>query len=1125
VAAGGDAKGSERAAGVARKEFRLGACERSFSNERSLLESRDLIEFFLRRPHFAAVMSFIVLLAGLITIPTLPIAQYPQISPPTVTVTSQYPGATAAMVMRSVTTPLEININGADGLQYMQSYSSANGTSVVTCTFALGTDPTTDQTNVQHGVDLTLAQLPTAVQNQGVSVEKSSGNITIAVAMLSTSSAVSDVDVSNYADLNVIENLKRVPGVGQVEVLGDRTYGMRIWVDPHKLEANNISVDTLLNVIKQNNADVAPGSIGQPPTTGSQPFQIPISINGRLQTPEEFKQIVVQAQPNGGYLRLGDVAQVELGAQNYITSARYNGGTAVVLAIEGEPTANSLQISKNVRSTMAEIAKTMPTGYAYKIAFDTSDFVRASIKEVVVTLLIAILLVVLVIFIFLQNWHSTIIPSITIPVSLVGTFAAMKILGFSINTLTLFGLTLATGLVVDDAIVVLENIVRHIVDDKSSPFEATVRAMREIGGAVIATSLVLMSVFIPVAFLPGTTGLLFQQFALTMAASIGISLFTAMTLAPVLTYNLVHGAEPTKNRFLLWFNDRLHAMTAWYQGRVPLLIRHQKAMIAIFVGAVALLGLMFKITPTGFLPNEDQSLLYIIVTLPIKSSIDQTTAMVKRLEGMMLKMPQVEAATSGIGFGFANNSSNQATIFLQLKPLSERHGVENSSLAVQYALYRNFQKIPNLTAIPANPPAIPGLGSTGGFAIEIEDINNLGLPTLNKVGNTILAQAKQDPTLTQVRYPTIFTGSYLVTEFNRSKALAFGVTPSAFFDTINGTTGSTFVNFFDYGTRSYQVVLQAKAGQRTSPSDLSRIYVANGDGNMMPVSQFLDTRMETNNVAIMRFNEYNALEIDGNPGLSASSGQALDAIQRHVVANLPKGMGYDWSGIARQQVQSGPQTIAVFAMGLLFVFLVLVAQYESLSTPFVIMLAVPVALLGAIGAIYLRRLSELASQIIHSVLAGHPVPLPITSSDIYAQIGYVMLIGLAAKNAILIVEFANQLREQGMDAIDAVAHAAATRLRPILMTSIAFILGIIPLAFAHGDGAQSRISLGTAVLGGMIVSTVMNLAIVPVLYIVVIELTERKKRPRRDRTQPEDLPPPPMPPPPLPEGPAPAVPS
>ena len=535
-----------------------------------------MIEFFLRRPHFAAVMSFIVLLAGLITIPALPVAQYPQISPPTVTVTSQYPGATAAMVMRSVTTPLEININGSDGLQYMQSYSSANGTSAITCTFALGTDPTTDQTNVQHGVDLTLSQLPQAVQSEGVSVQKSSGNITIAVAMLSTSSAVSDVAVSNYADLNVIENLKRVAGVGQVEVLGDRTYGMRIWVDPHKLQANNVSIDTVLNAIKQNNADVAPGAIGQPPTTGSQPFQIPISINGRLQSPEEFKQIVVAAQPNGGYLRLGDVAHVELGAQNYITSARYNGQTAVVLAVIGEPTANSLQISKNVRQTMAQIAQTMPAGYAYKIAFDTSDFVRASIKEVLVTLLIAILLVVLVIFIFLQSWHSTIIPSITIPVSLIGTFAAMKLLGFSINTLTLFGLTLATGLVVDDAIVVLENIVRHIVDDKSSPFEATVRAMREIGGAVVATSLVLMSVFIPVAFLPGTTGLLFQQFALTMAASIGISLFTAMTLAPVLTYLLVHGAEPTHNRFMLWFNDRLVAFTNWYRALVPRLIARQK---------------------------------------------------------------------------------------------------------------------------------------------------------------------------------------------------------------------------------------------------------------------------------------------------------------------------------------------------------------------------------------------------------------------------------------------------------------------------------------------------------------------------------------------------------------------
>jgi HAE1 family hydrophobic/amphiphilic exporter-1 len=512
---------------------------------------------------------------------------------------------------------------------------------------------------------------------------------------------------------------------------------------------------------------------------------------------------------------------------------------------------------------------------------------------------------------------------------------------------------------------------------------------------------------------------------------------------------------------------------------------------------------MFKITPQGFLPNEDQSLLYVLVTLPIQSSMDQTTAAVKKLEGIMHSMPQVEAVTSGIGFGFANNSSNQATIFVQLKPLSERHGVQNSSLGLQYALYTRFAKIPGVTALPANPPAIPGLGSTGGFAIQIEDINNLGLPTLNKVGNAIVAQAKSDPTLSQVRIPTTLTGTYLVTKFDRSKALAFGVTPQAFFDTINATTGSTFVNFFDYGTRSYQVIVQAKSKQRTTPQDFSRIYVANSAGAMMPVSQFLDTTTAQDNVAIMRFNEYNAYEIDGSPGSSASSGDALNAIQRLVLKNIPKGMSYEWSGIARQQVESGPQTIAVFGMGLLFVFLVLVAQYESLATPFVIMLAVPLALLGAIGAIYIRRLVELASQIIHSVLAGHPVPIPITSSDIYAQIGYVMLIGLAAKNAILIVEFANQLREQGLEAVDAVAHAAATRLRPILMTSIAFILGIIPLAFAHGDGAQSRISLGTAVLGGMLISTILNLAIVPVLYVVVIELTERT---------------PPLSPPPLPGG-------
>jgi HAE1 family hydrophobic/amphiphilic exporter-1 len=1072
-----------------------------------------LIEVFLKRPLFAGVLSFVVLLAGLICIPVLPISQYPQISPPTVTVTSNFPGADAEAVVRSVTTPLEININGADGLQYMQSYSSSNGISTITCTFALGTDPTTDQTNVQHGVDLTLSQLPTAVQQQGVSVQKSSGNITIAVAMVSTSSSVSDVAVSNYADINVIEDLKRIPGVGQVEVLGDRTYGMRIWVDPHKLQANGISIDTVVNAIKQQNADVAPGAIGQAPTTGSQPFQIPIKVNGRLQTPDEFKQIVVEAQPNGGYLRLGDVADVELGAQNYVTSARYNGRTSVVLAIEGEPTANSLQISKSVRATMDRLKPYFPPGMDYAIAFDTSDFVRASIKEVVVTLLIAILLVVLVIFVFLQNWHSTLIPSITIPVSLIGTFAAMKLMGFSINTLTLFGLTLATGLVVDDAIVVLENIVRHIVDDKVSSFEATKRAMKEITGAVVATSLVLMSVFIPVAFLPGTTGLLYQQFALTMAASIGISLFTALTLAPVLTYELVHADEPSKNPFMKWFNDRLTGLKTWYAGLVPKLIARTKIMVAIFLAGIALLGVLFVITPQGFLPTEDQSLLYVLVTLPTSASLDQTTAVSRQLEQMMLKMPQVEAVTSGIGFGFANSSANQATLFVQLWPLSKRKGLENSSFNLQYSLYQNFLKIPNVKALPANPPAIPGLGSTGGFAIEIQDINGLGLTTLNRVGDSIVAKAQQDKQLSQVRIPTLLTGPYVQAKFNRSKALALGVSPTSFFDTLNGTTGAAFVNFFDYGSRSYNVVIQAGAKFRTVPQDLNRIYVANQNGSLMPVSQLLDITKTTANVTIMRFNEYNAYEIDGSPGTDASSGQALDVMAKLATDNMPKGMKYDWSGIARQQVQSGPQTILVFAMGLLFVFLVLVAQYESLTTPFVIMMAVPLALVGAVGGIYVRRWCEIISTVIHSKLAGHLVIVPQTASDVYAQIGYVMLIGLAAKNAILIVEFANQLREQGRDTIDAVTHAATERLRPILMTSIAFILGILPLAFAHGDGAQSRISLGTAVLGGMLVSTVMNLAIVPVLYVIVVNWTERKKKKTAPPPAPLSGPPLPEPPP------------
>jgi hydrophobic/amphiphilic exporter-1 (mainly G- bacteria), HAE1 family len=1049
-------------------------------------------EFFLKRPHFAGVLSFVILLVGFACIPILPIAQYPQISPPTVTVTAQYPGADAESVERAVTSPLEVNINGAEGMQYMQSYSTSSGTSTITVTFALGTDPTIDQTNVQHGVDLTLAQLPNAVQQTGVTVQKSSGSITLAIAMTSTSKNVSLLDVANYANLNVVPELQRIPGVGQVLVLGNRIYGMRVWVDPHKLQANNISIDQVIDAIQQQNSDVAPGAIGQPPTDGSQPIQIPISVNGRLETPEQFKQIVLAAQPNGGYLRLGDVARVELGAQSYQTLAHYQGKPAVLLAIEQESTANAIGLSNDVHARMASLAKTFPTGMNYIVAYDTTDFVRESIREVIFTLIMAIILVMITIFVFLQSFRSALIPAITIPVSLIGGFAMMKLLQFSINTLTLFGLTLATGLVVDDAIVVLENIVRHIKTDNVNAFEATKRAMNEIGGAVVATSLVLMSVFIPVGFLPGTVGQLYQQFALTIAGTIAISLFTALTLAPVLTYHMAQSQRASTNALLLWFNGRIEALRSWYESILPRIIARRGLVIGIFVVALALLGLLFRITPKGFIPDEDQSLLYVIVTLPTNASIDRTTAVVSQIESMLRKMPQVDQVSAGIGFGFATSSVNQATIFVELKPLGERKGPENSALDLQYTLYTQFRKMPGFTALPVNPPAIPGLGATGGFQFEIEDRNNLGLPALNRTGTTILADARNSAKLTQVRIPTPLTGPYLVANFNRAKALAYGITPGSFFDTLDATTGASLINFFNYGVRSYNVYVQADAANRKTLDDLSKIYVANGNGAMMPVSEFLTTSVQTANVAVMHYQMYRAYEVDGSNSSQASSGQALIEMQTIAQRHLPVGMTYEWTGIALQQLQSGPQTIAVFGLGLLLTFLVLVALYESMVTPFVIMLSVPVALLGAVGAIYLRRLFTVLDLIVRSKLAGHTVPLYLPANDVYASIGFVMLIGLAAKNAILIVEFADQLREQGLSAVDAVTKAAATRLRPILMTSFAFMLGILPLAFASGSGANARISLGTAVLGGMLISTVLNLAIVPVLYVVFVTFGKRK---------------------------------
>ena len=1044
--------------------------------------------FFLTRPLFAGVLSFTILLAGLIVIPTLPIALYPSITPPTVSVQSTFIGADAESVERSVTAPIERSVNGTDGLDYMLSYSNNSGTSNVSVYFKLGTDPTTDLNNVQQAVSNVIAQLPSQVQQTGVTVQKSSSSIVIAVAMNATSQSVSTVQLASYADNNVAQELKRVPGVGNVQTLGDRLYAMRVWINPRRLQGFGLSTDAVVNAIQAQNASVPAGKIGGPPTSGSQPFELPILVNGRLTNPQDFGNIVVAAQPNGGFTRLRDVARVDLGAQDYSTIARYNGQEGVVLAVQQQATANSLSISNGVRATMERLAKTFPPGMTYHIAFDTSDFVKSSIREVIATLCEAIVLVVIVIFLFLQSIRTTIVPAITIPVSLIGTFALLKVIGFSINSLTLFGLTLATGLVVDDAIVVVENIARYRQEHQLPPLEATKHAMREISGAVVATSLVLMSVFIPVAFLPGTTGQLFRQFALTIAASIAISLFCALTLAPVLSLYLV-GGKPTRNRFLGHIQDRIDWLRERYADLVPVLVRMRLLVVVVFAACIALTLFLLKVTPVGFIPDEDQSLLYVLVTAPVGTSIDQTTAKVEQLESVVRAQPEVLDVTSGVGFGFAGNSSNVATMFVRLKPIKERRGLQHSARAVQARLWALFNRnVKGVTSLPVNPPAIQGLGTSSGFNFQLLDLNNVGLSQLNTVGRRIWSQAGVNPQLAQVRIPTPTTGIYLTTTVDRSKASSFGINVGTLFDTLAASTGQTLVNQFDYGARSYYVYVQNEVNYRQRTMDLTRTYVPNAAGNPMPVSQFMSIQRKPGYVSIGHFNLYRSYEIDGQGAQGVSSGTAISIMQK-LAKRLPAGMSYDWSGITRQEVQSGPETIIIFALGILFVFLVLVAQFESLTLPFVVILAVPCALLGAVGAIFLR----------------HQVPYSQISSDVYAQIGYVMLVGLAAKNAILIVEFANQLRAQGRDLIPAVTQAAATRLRPILMTSIAFILGIMPLVLATADGAQARRSLGTAVFGGMLVSTIVNLAVVPVFYVIIVSLVERGKR--QKPTMPDQLPP------------------
>ena len=1034
------------------------------------------MQFFITRPIFASVCSAVILLAGALAIPSLPVAQYPNISPPQISVQSEYIGANAETVETSVTNPLEASINGAEGMRYMSSSSTADGASSITATFDLGRDPDKAAQDVQTRVNEAQGVLPAQVKQTGIIVTKNSSSFVMALAITSDNPKYDSLYLSNYADRYITEALQRVKGVGNIIVFGERKYAMRLWLDPNKLQAFGLTPDDVTSALAQQNVQVAAGQVGQAPSPAGQPYTLNVRVAGRLTTPEEFANIVVKS--GAGYIvRVSDVGHVDLGAQDYSTNLKFDDKTAIGIGVLQLPDANSLTVSKGINTAMARLAQDFPPGVKYNVAFDATTFVDESIHEVLQTLTLAIALVVLVIFLFLQDWRATLIPACTIPVSLLGTFALLKAFNFSINTLTLFGLTLATALVVDDAIVVIENIVRYIHEHKKSAQEAAPLAMAEIASAVIATSLVLLAVFVPVAFFPGTTGELYKQFALTIASTITISAFTALTLAPALAALLLEGEAPSHNAFMRAVGNFIQGVRNWYHDALPKIVRNRAWVLSIFVVLLVATVFMFKVVPTGFIPDEDQGYFIVVAQGPPGSSLQYTDKILAQAYNIIRSEPDITDVFSVAGFSFFGSGANNGIMFGKFKPWSDRRAASQSAQAIIGRLSGKLFGITGASVFAFNPPAIQGAGNIGGFDLEVEDQGNLGIPALATTAGTIMYRANTDPMLNSVFTTFRADSPQIQLNIDRDAVQALHVKLGDVFDTLQVLLGSDYVNDFVYQNKSYRVYVQADAPFRSRIDDLGNYYVKNDSNAMIPLSSFMTVQRVLGPPAIYHYNLFRSIEFNGNPGYGASSGQAISEMQKLLGQILPHGMSYDWTGTSLDQIEAGSVTLVIFGLAVVFVFLVLAAQYESLVDPLIIIMAVPLAILGALGAVWLRG----------------------TQNDIFCQVGLVMLVGLASKNAILIVQFGNLLRKQGIPVAQAALQAAQTRLRPILMTSFAFIFGIMPLVFATGAGQNSRHSLGTAVVGGMLVSTLLNLIVIPLLYMIIAGAEDRFRERRRAR--------------------------
>ncbi|PYQ85922.1 MAG: hydrophobe/amphiphile efflux-1 family RND transporter [Acidobacteria bacterium] len=1028
------------------------------------------VDTFIRRPILASVCSLVLILAGAIAIPTLPIAQFPELSPPQVQVIAFYNGANAQTVETGVTIPLEQAINGVEGMQYMTSTSGNDGTCAITITFEVSRNLDVAAVDVQNRISQAEGRLPNEVKQVGISVAKVSTNFVLAAAAYAEHGEYDPLFISNYVDRFVIDELKRVPGVGNVIVFGVGRYAMRLWLDPDRLAGRNITAGEVVQALREQNVQVAAGAVGQQPARPGQTFQISVRAAGRLTDPVEFDNVILKRATDGALVRVKDVARTELGAESYGTASRYQARDAVGIGVLQLPTANSLQVFRDVSAEIDRLSRRFPPGMKVDVAFETTSVVSESIREVVTTLAQAIALVVLVMFLFLQNWRTTLIPAITIPVALIGTFAFVKLFGFSINTLTLFGITLATGLVVDDAIVVIENIERHIHDYHRPASEAASTAMSEVTGAVIATALVLAAVFVPVAFFPGTTGRLYQQFALTIAVSMAISAFCALTLTPALAALLLAKAEKPKGAFFRGVNRVIDGGTASLVRALRRLVRARAIVTLLFLLLLAATYWVYTRVPTGFVPDEDQGYVMILIQAPQGASLEYTMNVVRQTERIMQRLPESERMFAAGGFSFAGSAPNQGIVFVQLKDFPERRRPEQSARAIVGRLYGEFSAITGAMVLPFLPPSIPSLAVFGGFTYELLDQSGGPIENLAAAAQQIIGQGNATPGLTALFTQFTANDPQLVVDIDREQAKSVGMSLGDITETMQVLLGSSYVNDFDFNNRSYRVYVQADQQFRSTPSDIERYYVRTSAGSMMPLSNVVSVRESTAPQSINHFNLFRSAEINGSAAPGFSSGQALAVMQQLSDRALPQGFSYAWSGLSLEEVKAGGQSAIIFGLGLLLVYLTLAAQYESVTLPFIILLSVPLAILGALGAQWARGLID----------------------DVYCQIGLVMLIGLSAKNGILVVEFAEQLRARGLTIAEAAVEAARIRLRPILMTSLAFILGVMPLVVASGAGREARHSVGTAVAGGMIASTFLNLAFIPVLYVVVKSLGRRR---------------------------------